>query len=158
MEMKMSEQLRLLFLCTGNACRSQMAEGWANHFFPDTLAATSAGVVKTVVDPKAREVMAEVGVDISGQFSKHLSELESLDFDYVITLCDHAAQHCPVFPGQAVVLHHPFPDPPQLARSLSTQKAILDVYREVRDAIREYIRNVQDELPEKQPIEPPRLR
>ncbi len=105
----------ILFLCTGNACRSQMAEGWARHLKGDVLHAYSAGIAPHGLDPRAVKVMAEVGVDISDHTSKHLDALDDVALDYVITVCDHAAESCPIFPGKVAKLHRSFQDPPRLA-------------------------------------------
>ncbi len=129
---------RLLFLCTGNSCRSQMAEGWARHLRGDAFEAHSAGLEARGLDPRAVAVMAEAGVDISGQRSQRLDET-GLDFDLVVTVCDHAAESCPLFPGSAKVLHRGFEDPPRLAATASGEQEALDHYRRVRDEIREYV-------------------
>jgi len=135
---------KVLFLCTGNSCRSQMAEGWAKALKSDQIEAYSAGVAAYGLNPDAVRVMAEVGVDISGQRSKHVQELAPIEFDYVITLCDHAQEHCPVFPGRAMRMHVGFDDPPRLAASASTEAERLAPYRRVRDEIRSFI----EQLPE----------
>ncbi|HYW02928.1 MAG TPA: arsenate reductase ArsC [Gammaproteobacteria bacterium] len=142
----MSGRCRILFLCTGNACRSQMAEGWARHLRPDTLEPYSAGVEPHGLDPRAIRVMAEAGVDISGQRSKHVDELAGTGFDWVITLCDSAAETCPVFPGAGRRLHRDFEDPPALARGAASEEAALAVYRRVRDAIRAFVASLPDAL------------
>ena len=108
---------RILFLCTGNSCRSQMAEGWARHLESDRIEAYSAGVETHGLNPSAVKVMAEAGIDISDQTSKHVDALKDISFDYVITVCDHAAEHCPIFPGKVRVIHQCFDDPPRLAES-----------------------------------------
>ncbi|MFA7346669.1 MAG: arsenate reductase ArsC [Desulfurivibrionaceae bacterium] len=131
--------LKILFLCTGNSCRSQMAEGWGRYLYPDRYDFYSAGIEKHGLNPLAVKVMAEAGVDISTQYSKLLSELEPITFDYVITVCDHAHEQCPLFPGKAVKLHREFPDPPRLAKNAASEEKALDQYRAVRDAIREYL-------------------
>src|SRR3974390_101354 len=107
-------KLKVLFLCTGNSCRSQMAEGWARALKSDVLEPYSAGIEKHGMNPHAVRVMAEAGVDISGHFSKTPADLRSLDFDYVVTVCGHADEHCPVFPGRTAVVHVGFEDPPRL--------------------------------------------
>ena len=129
---------RLLFLCTGNSCRSQMAEGWARHLRGDAFEAHSAGLEARGLDPRAVAVMAEAGVDISGQRSQRLDET-GLDFDLVVTVCDHAAEHCPLVPGPAKVLHRGFDDPPRLAAAAAGEQEALGHYRRVRDEIREYV-------------------
>ena len=130
---------KILFLCTGNSCRSQMAEGWGRHLHPDRYEFFSAGIEKHGLNPLAVRVMAEAGVDISGQRSKLLSELETTTFDYVITVCDHANEQCPLFPGKAIKLHREFPDPPRLAQDAASEEAALNHYRAVRDLIRKYL-------------------
>jgi arsenate reductase len=136
-------KLRVLFLCTGNSCRSQMAEGWSRHLLPDRIEAYSAGVEPTGLDPRAVRVMAERGVDISGQRSKHLHEVAEVAFDGVVTVCDGARERCPVFPGDARVVHVGFDDPPRLARDARSEEAALEPYRRVRDEIRAFV----DRLP-----------
>lgn len=137
---------KILFLCTGNSCRSQMAEGWGNHLYPERYEFFSAGIEKHGLNPLAVKVMAEAGVDISGQRSKLLSELEGIAFDYVITVCDHANEQCPFFPGKAVKLHREFPDPPRLAQGAASEEEALGHYRAVRDAIREYLLSLPADL------------
>lgn len=136
-------KLNVLFLCTGNSCRSQMAEGWTRHLQGDLIAPFSAGIEKHGLDPRAVRVMAEVGVDISHQYSKTLDEIGSQEFDYVITVCDHAKESCPLFPGRAKVLHASFEDPPLLARNESHEEVKLGHYRRVRDEIRAWVENLQ---------------
>lgn len=136
--------LRILFLCTGNSCRSQMAEGWARHLKGDVLEAYSAGVETHGLNPNAVRVMAEAGVDISGHRSKHIDEFKQVAFDHVITVCGHAHESCPVFPGATKVTHAGFDDPPQLAKTAGTQEEAMDHYRRVRDEIRAFV----DRLPE----------
>jgi len=132
-------KLRVLFLCTGNSCRSQMAEGWTRHLKGDVIEPYSAGIKTHGLDRLAVMVMAEAGVDISGHRSKHVEELKGLDFDYVVTVCDHAHEHCPVFPGRANVVHVGFDDPPRLAKTAETQEQALGHYRRVRDQIRAFV-------------------
>lgn len=138
----MSEKHKLLFLCTGNACRSQMAEGWARHLLADRVEAWSAGVAPHGVDPRAVAVMAEAGVDIGAHRSKHVDELLDLPFDLVVTVCDSAAEACPVFPGRARRLHHGFDDPPRLAREAASEEQALAAYRRVRDEIRAFVESL----------------
>ncbi len=140
-----SRKTTLLFLCTGNSCRSQMAEGWARHLRADMIDPCSAGIERHGLNPSAVRVMAEVGVDISGQHSKLVEELPALSFDYVITLCGHAHETCPYFPGK--IIHHGFPDPPQLAKNATTDEEILQAYRMVRDQIRQFILTLPQSLP-----------
>lgn len=131
---------KILFLCTGNSCRSQMAEGWTRHLLGDQVAAWSAGIAPHGLDPKAVQVMAEAGVDISGHRSKHIDELEGVDFDSVVTVCAHARESCPVAPGSARVIHAGFDDPPKMATACSTDEGKLDQYRLVRDQIRDFVK------------------
>ncbi len=140
------DKLNLLFLCTGNSCRSQMAEGWTRHLKGDVIEAYSAGIETHGLNPHAVKVMAEVGVDISGQRSKHVGEVMHIPFDYVITVCGHAQEKCPVFPGRAVVVHHGFDDPPKLAANATTEEESLAHYRRVRDEIRAYVETLPEAL------------
>ena len=140
------ERKKVLFLCTGNACRSQMAEGWARHLLNDQVEAASAGVIKHGVDPKAVKVMTEAGVDISGQESKTIEELPDHNFDAVITLCHAANESCPFFPGQVVRLHQDFDDPPSLSLNVSDGKSALQIYRRVRDDIKEFVRGLPERI------------
>jgi arsenate reductase (thioredoxin) len=141
------ERLRILFLCTGNSCRSQMAEGWARHLRGDVVEAYSAGLEAHGLNPHAVRVMAEAGVDISGQRSKRVDELAGVPFDYVITVCDHAHENCPLFPGNTNVLHVGFDDPPRLAKSARTEAEALGHYRRVRDEIRAFVETLPGCLP-----------
>jgi arsenate reductase len=136
---EMGDKLRVLFLCTGNSCRSQMAEGWARHLKPDELEACSAGLETHGLNPNMVKVMAEAGVDVSGQKSQHVDEFGDVVFDYVVTVCDHAHESCPVFPGGARVVHAGFDDPPRLAAHAATEEEALSHYRRVRDEIRAYV-------------------
>ncbi len=133
------QRKRVLFLCTGNSCRSQMAEGWAKKILGDRVEVHSAGTAPSRVDPRAIKAMAEVGLDISDQRSKNVEELADLDFDYVITLCDQAQQSCPVFPARVRVLHRGFPDPPALALAARNEEEALAHYRHIRDEIRDFV-------------------
>jgi arsenate reductase len=135
----MADKLRVLFLCTGNSCRSQMAEGWARHLKDDVIEAYSAGIATHGLNPRAVQVMAEAGVDIANQRSKHVDELKGIPFDYVVTVCGHAHETCPVFPGTARVVHVGFDDPPALARTAKTDEEALAHYRRVRDEIRAFV-------------------
>ncbi len=136
----------ILFLCTGNSCRSQMAEGWADFFLRDRFASYSAGIEKHGLNPLAVKVMAEAGVDISGYSSKLIEELPVRQFDYVVTVCDNAHESCPIFPGQAVIIHHSFDDPPRLAADSATEAEALVHYRRVRDEIRAFIKSLPETL------------
>ena len=131
----MSVAPRILVLCTGNSCRSQMAEGYLRHFLGDRAEVQSAGVVAHGLNPRAVTVMAETGIDISAHRSKTIDELEGEHFDHVITVCDHARENCPWFPAAAKRWHQDFPDP---AKATGTDEEILDRFRQVRDQIREY--------------------
>ncbi len=123
-----------------------MAEGWARHLRGDTIAAYSAGVEPHGLNPLAVKVMAEAGVDISNHSSKHVNELASINFDYVITVCDRARESCPLFTAGAVILHHSFDDPPFLARAAASEAEALPHYRRVRDEIRDYIMTLPQAL------------
>ncbi|MEF8889621.1 MAG: arsenate reductase ArsC [Desulfohalobiaceae bacterium] len=136
----------VLFLCTGNSCRSQMAEGWARQLLEGVVHPHSAGVAPQGLDPKAVQVMQEAGVDISGQASKTLEDLPALEFDAVITLCDQAKESCPFFPGGATRLHRGFEDPATLARDAADEASALQPYRRVRDEIREFVRQLPETL------------
>lgn len=139
----------ILFLCTGNSCRSQMAEGLCRALLGDRLEPASAGIEKHGLNSDAVAVMAEIGIDISAQQSKTLDELGG-DFDYVVTVCDHASETCPYFPARTAVLHHSFDDPPRLAANASSREEALGHYRRVRDEIREYILTLPMALSEPQ--------
>ena len=141
-----NQKLRILFLCTGNSCRSQMAEGWARHLKRDVLEAFSAGIEKHGLNPLAVKVMAEAGVDISGQRSKLISELPQADFDLVVTVCDQAAEACPHFPGGGRMIRKNFPDPPKLAASAKTKEEKLVYFRQVRDDIRKFVDGIPENL------------
>lgn len=138
--------VKILFLCTGNSCRSQMAEGWAHALKGDVVDAYSAGIETHGLNPYAVKVMAEAGVDISSQKSKLISDLPTLDFDYVITVCGNAHENCPVFPGRTRILHVGFEDPPRLAESCRSEEKKLVCYRRVRDAIRTFIAQLPEVL------------
>lgn len=133
-------KLKILFLCTGNSCRSQMAEGWARHLKNDSIEAYSAGIEKHGLNQLAVEAMMEVGVDISGHKSIRVDELPVHEFDWVITLCGHANETCPFFPGRRV--HVGFDDPPKLAAGATTQEEKLISYRKVRDEIRDFVKEL----------------
>jgi arsenate reductase len=145
---KESEKLKILFLCTGNSCRSQMAEGWARQLKRETIEAYSGGVAPHGVDQRAVRAMAEVGIDISAQESKDVDTLEHIEFDYVITLCDKANQSCPVFPAKTRLLHVGFDDPPKLAAGAQTEEEAMAHYRRVRDAIKEFVKKLPEVLME----------
>lgn len=142
----MPDKLKVLFLCTGNSCRSQMAEGWAHALKSDVIEPFSAGLVAHGQNPNAIKVMAEAGVDITGQASKTLASLGTQAFDVVITVCGHADEHCPIFPGKTRKIHHGFDDPPKLAKDAKTEEEALDAYRRVRDEIKAYIQTLPEAL------------
>jgi arsenate reductase len=135
----MSDKTTILFLCTGNSCRSQMAEGWARKLTSDDVLAYSAGIEKHGLNPLAVKAMAEAGVDISGQKSKTLEDLPEQAFDYVITLCGHANETCPIFPGKTKRIHAGFDDPPALAKKAETEEEAFQHYRRVRDEIKIFV-------------------
>jgi arsenate reductase (thioredoxin) len=138
--------MRVLFLCTGNSCRSQMAEGWARALKGDILEAYSAGIEKHGLNPHAVKVMAEAGVDISKQCSKTPAEIGPMGFDCVVTVCGHADENCPVFPGTTKVVHVGFEDPPKLTKHLPDGEEKLAVYRKVRDEIRAFVKRLPEAL------------
>jgi arsenate reductase len=139
---------KILFLCTGNSCRSQMAEGWTKHLQSDVIDAYSAGIKKHGMNPMAIKVMAEAGVDISGQQSKVIDELLIAGFDYVVTLCGHANETCPFFPGKKI--HKGFDDPPQLAAGAHNEEDAFAHYRRVRDQIRDFVLTLPEILREEE--------
>jgi arsenate reductase len=138
--------MRILFLCTGNSCRSQMAEGWARHLKSEVIEPYSAGIENHGLDPLAVKVMREAGVDISMHHSKTLADLAGMEFDYVVTVCSDAEQNCPVFPGTTIKVHHGFDDPPRLAKSARTEDEALIHYRRVRDEIRGFVETLPESL------------
>ena len=135
----MTEKIKLLFLCTGNACRSQMAEGLTRELRGALIQPYSAGIETHGLNPYAIKVMAEDGIDISGHTSSHINEFKEIPMDYVVTVCSHAHETCPFFPGSAKVIHVGFDDPPRLAKNCGTEEEKLDCYRRVRDQIREFV-------------------
>ncbi len=136
----------ILFLCTGNSCRSQMAEGWARHLLGNQVEPYSAGIEAHGMNTNAIQVMKEAGVDISGQSSKLANALEQVPLDLVITVCGHADEFCPAFLTKAKVVHVGFDDPPKLAKDAANEQEALDHYRRVRDEIRDFIRDRLTEL------------
>ena len=133
------DKLKILFLCTGNSCRSQMAEGWARHLKSDSIQPFSAGLEAHGLNPNAVQVMQEAGVDITSQKSQKVKEVETIPFDFVITVCGHADENCPVFTCATTVVHYGFDDPPKLAQNAKTEEETLDHYRRVRDEIRAFV-------------------
>jgi arsenate reductase len=148
----MKEKMKVLFLCTGNSCRSQMAEGWTRHLKGDVIEAYSAGIETHGLNPHAVKVMAEAGVDISAQRSQNIEEFRDVNVDVVVTVCGHAHETCPFFPGNSKVVHAGFNDPPQMARELAQQGASeeeqLECYRQVRDEIRAFVETLPGSLEE----------
>lgn len=144
--MQTLQKLKLLFLCTGNSCRSQMAEGWAKHLKSDVLEPYSAGIETHGMNPNVVKAMAEAGVDISSQRSKHLDELKEIEFDYVVTLCGHANENCPLFPGKAKIVHIGFDDPAKLAQKTDNEQDNLNCYRRVRDEIKIFVEKLPESI------------
>lgn len=142
------DKLRILFLCTGNSCRSQMAEGWARHLKGHLVEPYSAGIEVHGLNAWAVRVMEEAGVDISGQRSKHVRELGDVPFDIVVTVCGHANENCPMFPGRTKVVHVGFDDPPKLAEGAESEEEALAPYRRVRDEIRAFVERLPQALEE----------
>jgi len=129
-----------------------MAEGFARRLKGDLLEVHSAGIAPHGLDPRAVRVMAEAGVDISGQRSKHVDDLTPIEFDYVVTVCGHADEHCPAFPGRTRVVHVGFDDPPALARTAQSEEEALTSYRRVRDEIRAFILSLPGSLAGARPL------
>ena len=146
MDQAVADKLNILFLCTANACRSQMAEGWTRHLRSDRIDVTSAGISPGGVSPQAIKVMAEVGIDLTGHTSDNVDQYQHQDFDFVVTVCDCAKDACPVFPGRTKPVHHSFPDPPILAAHAQTEQEALDHYRYVRDLIRDFVLTLPEVL------------
>ncbi|MCP4760923.1 MAG: arsenate reductase ArsC [archaeon] len=142
----MSNKLKILFLCTGNSCRSHMAEGWTRHLKDDRIDVSSAGIETHGLNSDAVFVMAEAGVDISNHKSRHIDEFKNKKFDYVITVCGHAHETCPRFPRKAKIIHIPFNDPPMLAAKFKGREDKLDCYRQVRDEIRAFVITLPESL------------
>jgi arsenate reductase len=137
---------KILFLCTGNSCRSQMAEAWTKNLKGNAFEAYSAGIAPKTVDPLAIEAMSEVGIDISSNLSKDISEIGESDFDYVVTVCDNANENCPFYPAKTKRIHKSFEDPPKSAESLRTKEEKMGIYRRVRDEIRDFIEGFPESL------------
>ncbi|MNI58618.1 Low molecular weight protein-tyrosine-phosphatase ptp [compost metagenome] len=133
---------KILVLCTGNSCRSQIAEGYLRHFAGDIAEIYSAGIETHGVNPKAVEVMKRDGIDISGHTSNHINEYANIDFDFVITVCDNARESCPYFPSKAIKLHYNFPDP---AKATGNEAQIMAQFSEVREMIRKYVSDFVDQ-------------
>ena len=139
-------KLKIMFLCTGNSCRSQMAEGWAHALKGDIIDAYSAGVEPHGMNPLAVKAMAEAGIDITGQRSKHVNELANVPLDYVVTVCDNANETCPVFPGKTKRVHVGFDDPPRLAKDAKNEAEAMAHYRRVRDEIKAFVEKLPDSI------------
>ena len=140
-QVRKMEKPRLIFICTGNRCRSQMAEGWMRYLAGDKVEVFSAGITPDSVHPHAIKVMREEGIDISHQASKHINKYSNIKFDYVITVCDNAKEKCPYFSGNAHRLHHNFTDP---AKATGTEEEALKIYRKVRDELKDFCREFVD--------------
>jgi arsenate reductase (thioredoxin) len=143
---RVTPTLRVLFLCTGNSCRSQMAEGWARQLKGAIIDAYSAGTHPKTLDPLAVQVMADVGIDISTQRPKSLETMQHLPFDDMITVCRDADETCPVFPGRARIVHRGFDDPPRLAAEATSAEEALGHYVRVRDEIKAFIEQLPEAL------------
>jgi arsenate reductase len=143
-----SDRTSILFLCTGNSCRSQMAEGLCRQLKGDMFEPASAGIETHGLNPSAVKVMAEIGIDISGQRSKTVDDLDGREFDYVVTVCDHASETCPYFPAKTAVVHRGFDDPPRLAAEAENEEEALEHYRRVRDEIRAFVQSLPESLEE----------
>ena len=144
--MQETAKLKILFLCTGNSCRSQMAEGWTRHLKGNVIEAYSAGVETHGLNPNAVQVMAEAGVEISGHTSQHIDEFSDIELDVVVTVCGHAHESCPVFPGKTKVIHVGFDDPPKLAKEAANEQEAMDCYRRVRDEIKAFVETLPESI------------
>lgn len=133
---------KVLVLCTGNSCRSQLAEGYLRYFANNKAEIYSAGIETHGVNPKAVEIMKRDGLDISGHTSNNVNEYTGIDFDYVITVCDNAKESCPYFPSNATKFHYNFPDP---AKAKGTEEEVMEQFREVRDMIKKYAHTFVEE-------------
>lgn len=142
----MTQKVKILFLCTGNSCRSQMAEGWARKLKGDIFEVFSAGIETHGLNPNALKVMAEAGVDISNHRSKNINEFKDTVIDFVITVCGHANETCPVFPAKCKIIHQGFDDPPKMAKEFTSEEDKLNCYRKVRDQIKRYIETLPKSL------------
>jgi arsenate reductase len=139
---------RILYLCTGNSCRSQMAEGFTNALRGEEFEAFSAGVAPKGIDPRAVTVMAEENIDLAGQDSKDVEQFVGQPWDWVVTLCDNARESCPFFPGPVKKVHRGFPDPPHMAQGAANENEALEHYRKVRDQIKAFVLNLPGNLEE----------
>lgn len=134
------EKKNVLVLCTGNSCRSQLAEGYIRHFHGHVANVYSAGVETHGVNPKAIETMAADGIDISDHTSNHVDEYLHIPFELIITVCDHASERCPIFPSTAQRIHHNFPDP---AKAIGTNEEILEAFKKVREEIKAFCKGLE---------------
>ena len=137
---------KILFLCTGNSCRSQMAEGWCRHLQGDKYEVYSAGIETHGLNPNAVKVMAEADVDISSHKSQLIDEFAQIHFDIVVTVCGHADEHCPLLTNVTKIIHVGFDDPPTLAKTAKNSTEALDHYRRVRDQIKSFITDIPESL------------
>jgi arsenate reductase len=137
------DKIKVLFVCTGNSCRSQIAEGWARHLKSNIIEAFSAGIRPIGVSWRAIKVMAEAGVDISMHYSKHIDDYSEIDFDYLVILCEYAAKNCPIFNGEPRVVHRPFNDP---YFATGGEEQIMAVFRKVRDDIKAFVETMPPSL------------
>lgn len=137
------KKTNILFVCTGNSCRSQMAEGWARHLGGDAVVAGSAGIEAHGKNPRAIAAMAEAGIDISAQESTRLTDEMLRDADIVVTVCGHADEHCPVLPSGVIKLHWPLSDP---ARAQGSEEEIMSQFRATRDEVKRRVAALLEEL------------
>ncbi len=148
----MNQKITVLFLCTGNSCRSQMAEGWTRHLKSMQIEVFSAGIETHGLNPDAVKVMSEAGVDISNHKSQHIDDFKETPLDYIITVCGHAHETCPFFPSESTVIHVGFDDPPKMAKELAetgaSEDARLDCFRNVRDEIKAFVEKLPEYLTE----------
>ena len=142
------KKIKILFLCSANSCRSQMAEGWARALKGDALNPCSAGIASSGLNASAVKVMDEAGVSIESQISKSVDDVRGILFDYVVAVCSEADAACPAFPGGAKVVHVPFDDPPKLAEGAASEEEALAHYRRVRDEIRAFVERLPEVLKE----------
>ena len=140
---KDTRKIRILFLCTANSCRSQMAEGWARHLKADSIEPYSAGIRPHKLSRRATQVMREAGVDISDQTSEHVDDYTNVAFDYVITVCDDAKEQCPTFPGKTKTIHKQFDDP---AAAIGAEDQVMAEFRRIRDEIKAFIETMPESL------------
>lgn len=134
--------MKILVLCTGNSCRSQIAHGYLKHFATDKAEIYSAGIETHGVNPKAIAIMQEDGINISSHTSNNIDEYQDIEFDFVITVCDNAKENCPYFPSKAKKLHYNFPDP---AKAKGTEEEVMQQFREVREMIKSYCQSFIEE-------------